>query len=547
MKKAPLPENENHRLQALFDYQILDSAAEKEFDDLTQLASEICETPIALISLVDPNRQWFKSKVGIEANETSRDIAFCAHAILQPDVFEVTDALEDERFCDNPLVVDGPKIRFYAGTPLVTPKDLAIGTLCVIDTKPKALTCYQRNALAILGRAVVSQLELRLKIKQLKEANEHTANFLSNISHELRTPLNAIISFSHLLQKDIQHVEVPDKFKQFINHIEHSGKRLLSLINSVLDLRKIETGKMELHLAPTNTREFFQNIHAMLKVMALDKNIKLELHLAEHLPDTLVVDETKLGQIVTNLVSNAISFTDNDKHVDIYVGYQQHQLAIDVVDQGAGIAEEDQKLLFGRFQQVGNNPKRQGSGLGLAISKSLTELMQGQISVVSTVGKGSTFKVSIPVVPGVTEPSFTDAKSSITLSGKVLVIEDNMINQEVAKAMLADYNLIVDIADTGEQGVEMANKNHYDLVLMDIQLPGIDGYETTMRIHNTHPVLPIVALTADAFSTDNQQFADAGFNGFLSKPIEQEKLKQTLNKFLAPQDKVTTSTESDHR
>ena len=122
-----------------------------------------------------------------------------------------------------------------------------------------------------------------------------------------------------------------------------------------------------------------------------------------------------------------------------------------------------------------------------------------------------------------------------------------MINQEVAKAMLADYNLIVDIADTGEQGVEMANKNHYDLVLMDIQLPGIDGYETTMRIHNTHPVLPIVALTADAFSTDNQQFADAGFNGFLSKPIEQEKLKQTLNKFLAPQDKATTSTESDHR
>lgn len=187
MKSAPLTDDEEDRLRALFEYEILDTDRETVFDDLTLLASQICDTPIALISLIDPDRQWFKSKIGLDANETERDIAFCAHAIHQREVFEIEDTLLDERFFDNPLVTSDPNIRFYAGAPLVTPDGHAIGTLCTISDKPSKLNERQQNSLKILSREVISQLELRSKVKQLDYANRRKTEYLSNVSHELRT------------------------------------------------------------------------------------------------------------------------------------------------------------------------------------------------------------------------------------------------------------------------------------------------------------------------------------------------------------------------
>ncbi|PIG95322.1 GAF domain-containing protein [Gloeocapsopsis sp. IPPAS B-1203] len=166
--KAPLPSNEEARLKALREYKILDTDPEQAFDDLTRLASQICETPIAVVSLVDSDRQWFKSKLGLDASETSRDVAFCAHTILQSDLFVVPDAQQDMRFSDNPLVTSGPQIRFYAGAPLLTSEDVAVGSLCAIDYVPRNLTPQQQEALEILGRQVVTQLKLRRNIAELE-------------------------------------------------------------------------------------------------------------------------------------------------------------------------------------------------------------------------------------------------------------------------------------------------------------------------------------------------------------------------------------------
>jgi GAF domain-containing protein len=178
---APTPQNEAQRLKVLWQYDVLDTVPEEIFDDLTELAAQICEAPIALITLVDETRQWFKSKVGVSVNETSRDISFCAHAINQPGLFIVPDATKDDRFANNPLVTSDPKVRFYAGAPLVTPDGYALGTLCVIDKVPRDLRPEQQRALTILARHVMSQLELRRHSRELATARNHGEQLKSDV------------------------------------------------------------------------------------------------------------------------------------------------------------------------------------------------------------------------------------------------------------------------------------------------------------------------------------------------------------------------------
>src|SRR6266446_2760367 len=179
---APIPPNDKHRLQVLWQYDMLDTVPEEVFDDLTELAARICEAPIAMITLVDEDRQWFKSKVGVTVNETSRDISFCAHAICEADLFIVPDATKDERFSHNPLVTSEPKIRFYAGAPLITPDGYALGTLCVIDKVPRELRPDQKSALRVLARHVMTQLELRRSSRQLADARKERDQTQSDLA-----------------------------------------------------------------------------------------------------------------------------------------------------------------------------------------------------------------------------------------------------------------------------------------------------------------------------------------------------------------------------
>lgn len=536
MKIAPPSVDEAARLKALYDYDVLDTEAEKIFDDLTQLAAQICNTPITLISLIDPDRQWFKSKVGLNAEETSRDIAFCAHAIHQKEIFEVEDTLQDKRFFDNPLVTSAPNIRFYAGTPLVNPDGYAIGTLCVIDDKPNKLTKKQRQALGVLGRSVISQMELRKTIKELKQANQHKTEFLSNMSHELRTPLNAIIGFSRLMLDDVKKHKFPAKFSGYLGHLDYSGRRLLSVVNSVIDLNKIEAGMMQVQVEPICLKELVGELEGMLAIMANEKEVEFSINVSDSLSCNVNIDQAKVSQIITNLVHNAIKFTDRGKWVKVEITANNMQLVITVADKGIGISATDLTKLFGKFQQVGQAKSSEGSGLGLSITQSLVKLLGGTIKVLSTLGSGSIFKVILPLESNTNNlqqgfmPKLEQA--NFNPNSQILLVEDNEINQAVMLAIFESLDISITIAETGERAIEIIDNRHFDLVFMDIHLPGIDGRKASEKIKQLHPHTPIVALSADTFNPHMSLDNDYVWDEYLCKPLEKEKLIKALNRFI---------------
>ena len=537
MKSAPIPENEKERLAELLSYDILDTEAEKLFDDLTALASQICGTPIALISLIDPDRQWFKSRVGLDAEETSRDIAFCSHAILQQKVFEVPDATKDERFRDNPLVTGSPDIRFYAGAPLITPSGYPIGTLCAIDRKPNKLTEEQKKALETLGQSVVAHLELRRKNRELERTSQFKSDFLSYVSHEIRTPLNAINTFSNLLESEARKLSLPSQFSSSLSHINKSGERLLEIVNSVLDIKQIEAGKMRVMPRAINTNDFFTHLFSVTRVRAEQNDITFTATLDTSLPASIYLDDTKFGQIALNILSNAIKFTPRYKTVSCSVKYKKGALIFSVVDEGIGISDDDQARLFARFERMDNAHKIPGSGLGLSISKQLVELMDGSIKLKSKLQEGTRVSISIPSAQmdqnqvAEASPQSASAQLSISKPVNILIVEDHPINQAVIAALFEKLGLAFTIVDTGEEGVEYIKSNHADLVLMDINLPGIQGDQASRLIKAQYPNLPIVALTADAITTSDS-LKERGLDDVLTKPINAANLVKVLNHFL---------------
>ena len=538
MEAAPLPDNEDERLAELLSYDVLDTEAEQLFDDLTTLASQICDTPIALISLIDPDRQWFKSRVGLDAEETSREIAFCSHAILQDDVFEIPNASLDPRFHDNPLVTGAPDIRFYAGAPLVSPSGHAIGTLCTIDRKPRKLTESQKTSLQTLSKSVVAHLELKRKNRELERTSQFRSDFLSYVSHEIRTPLNAINTFSRLLEGEAQKLKLPESFTTPLSHVTQSGERLLEIVNSVLDIKQIEAGKMRVMPRAVSTHDFFTHLFSLTKIRAEDGGITFTSTIDSRVPDTLFFDDTKFGQVSLNLLSNAIKFTNPGKSVNAQVKYKNDKLIFNVIDQGIGISEEDQKRLFTPFERMENAHQISGTGLGLNISKRLIELMDGTIKVSSKVNEGTRISVTLPS-DVLTANEFANAQPqsfvaqiNIDKSARVLVVEDHYINQVVIQTLFEKLGVAHAIVNTGEEGVKYVNANPVDLVLMDLNLPGIQGDEATAQIKSIKPELPVIALTADAI-TKPASLYEKGLDDVLTKPVDSNELVRVLNQFLA--------------
>ncbi|GCC53262.1 hypothetical protein SanaruYs_35050 [Chryseotalea sanaruensis] len=394
-----IPENETDRLKALNDYQVLDTAPEDNFDEITQLATEICETPISLITLVDPDRQWFKSHHGLDRKETPRQHAFCAHAINNPNqILEVRDARLDRRFADNPLVKDDPNIIFYTGVPLVSPHGYALGTLCVIDQKPKVLNATQLHALKVLANQVVKLFELQKANRKLKESqkkiektNEELKQLNHVASHDLREPLRMISSFIGLLKRNYSQT-LNEEANKYIEIALDGSKRMNQLILDILDHSSV--GKEGASKEQIDLNKLIEDVKQNLHTQIDEANANIIV--AEKLP-TLNASKTDMISLFQNLVSNAIKFKIKDKAPEIEILCQEkhNYWHVSITDNGIGIAIPDHKRIFGMFSRLHKKSDISGTGLGLAICEKIVAQHGGEIWVTSNLGQGSTFHFTL--------------------------------------------------------------------------------------------------------------------------------------------------------
>jgi PAS domain S-box-containing protein len=828
MPKADLPPNELQRLAALHACGVLDTAPEGDFDDITALAQEICEVPIALVSLVADSRQWFKSCIGLPVRETPRDVAFCAYAILRTEPLVIEDAASDPRTFDNALVTGEPGIRFYAGVPLINADGFALGTLCIIDTKPRSITPQQLQSLVRLARQVTAQLELRracrelvhqraaaearderyrllveqaevvvwefdvaanaftyvspaaanlgypltdwlapgfwlahvhpddrdgamkyclsqiesntshrfqyrmiaadgrivwiddtvsppvrengrlllrgtladiterlLIEKALRQANEklnfviegaglgtwdwdvvtghvsfnerwasmlgytlselkpelstwerlvhpddrqpvmgelepHLRNetptfqcqhrllakdgswkwvldlgrvierdnagnpiravgvhvdvteakelelklaaakaaaeaasrskseFLANMSHEIRTPMTAILGYADLLLEDGDLTRAPERRVEAISTIRRNGEHLLSIINDILDLSKIEAGCMTVESVPVNPAVALREVIDLMSVRAEAKGLTLNWTCDTPVPARFNTDPTRLRQILVNLIGNAIKFTEvGGITAAVSFNPASSQLTLAVQDTGIGIPESQIGRLFTAFAQADSSTTRRfgGTGLGLNISRRFAQMLGGDITVTSTPGSGSCFSLAIAAHTGPDTIRLTPAEfaeeyrrrgearaqavatsSHATLNGvRILLAEDGPDNVRLFSYYLRKAGAAVTTVSNGREAVQAlcANGNEhgpllqsppFDLLISDMQMPDMDGYEAAALLRSKGSTLPIVALTAHAMSTDADRCTQAGCDVYGSKPIDAPRL-----------------------
>jgi two-component system sensor histidine kinase EvgS len=404
-------------------------------------------------------------------------------------------------------------------------------------------TNAQLHIIVNLNERVLMERDLELAKNIAESANKAKSEFLANMSHEIRTPMNAIIGFTELLYEQIQ----DNKLKSFVQTIKSAGNSLLLLINDILDLSKIEAGKLTIDKEVCNPHSIFEEISNVFMINVRKKGLDFMLDVDEKIPQSLLLDSTRIRQILFNLVGNAVKFTDTGTITLRAVAENKNvihstvDLRIDVEDTGIGIEKDKVDYLFESFQQQEGQSVRKygGTGLGLTISKRLTELMNGKISVNSIPKKGSCFSVYLKSVDissiDVTSYYKTDVNKQSTIkfdNCNVLIVDDVKDNRKLLIEIFKNLNLNYQEACNGKEAVEYAEKNQFDLIIMDIRMPEMDGYEAATIINKIQPDLPIVALTASVMRDDYERQRRENFSGYLRKPVLQQELITELQKHL---------------
>jgi signal transduction histidine kinase/DNA-binding response OmpR family regulator len=592
MQSAPLTPGEARRLDILDSLGVVDTPADPVLDGIVRAAAELTGCPVSLVSLVDDQRQWFKARHGLDVQQTPRELAFCAHAILQTELFEVNDARLDARFVGNPLVTGDPHMVFYAGVPLSV-EGHSMGTLCVIDHAPRQLSAAQRHTLTDLARAAEHWLQTQLSATEKRRmteelerhqlhlehlveqrtaalvearraaeaASEAKSAFLATMSHEIRTPMNGVVGSLDLLQ----HSKLSAYQRDLIDTISESALGLLTIIDDILDFSKIEAGQLKLQSEAVSLERLTDSVCNALRPTATSHGVDLQVDVAPGLPDWILSDGTRLRQILNNLLGNAIKFSagmGRAGRVQLRLqpcgpDFPGH-LQLSVTDNGIGMTPEVMQRIFQPFVQAESATTRRlgGTGLGLSICKRLAGLMGGWVKVDSESGQGSIFTVILPFQStSAPHPVVDDNPALVMRTGPhfvpsggpvVLVAEDNSVNQKVIGHQLALLGLAVEMVSDGLEALALwragrANQRHA-LLLTDLHMPGIDGYTLASTIRSEEAGgsrLPIVALSANALNGEMERCRLAGMDDYLSKPVRTAQLGEVVRRWLPPDDAPT--------
>ncbi|KAA0012769.1 response regulator [Billgrantia pellis] len=383
--------------------------------------------------------------------------------------------------------------------------------------------------------------ELQATAQRAESASRSKSEFLATVSHEIRTPLNGVIGMSDLLLDQ----PLDKQSREYAHTLHISASRLLELINDILDFSKIESGKLELERQPLHLTALIEDACRLFAPRAQAKGLELVTDISSELPEQVMGDPARLRQVLLNLLSNAIKFTEHGEVRVEAALTARRRLGLAVIDTGPGVCEDQQERLFEPFRQADASTARRygGTGLGLAISRRLTEAMDGEIGVDSCPGAGSRFWIELPLEPVATdhepEPSTSPPILAPPRGGKVLLVEDNPVNQQVAVAMLERFGCHVTVVGSGRRALELTEQQTFDALFMDVQMPGMDGLETTRRLRMAEDWrrrVPVVAMTAGGPGAERERCLAAGMTDYLTKPLSRLELAAALRRALPEAD-----------
>jgi len=533
--------DEDARLAVLDSFGILDTPPERSFDDVVRLVSQLLDAPIAAVNLIARGRQWFKSEIGLGTREMPLDNSICRHALLEQEQMIVPDTQDDPRFSCNPLVTAEGGLRFYAGAVLRTRDGVPLGTLCVLDKKPRpeGLTEQQQFMLTTMAHQVMSQIELRRALtdqealnEALRRADQRKDEFLAMLAHELRNPLAPIVSAATMLSNfELQ----PSMVQRAADIIARQAGHMTSLIDDLLDVSRVTRGKVELEFVELDLKDVLAD--AVEQVRPLIEKHGHRLVLEAMPPPALVVgDRKRLVQVMTNLLSNAAKYTLEGGRIEVRLATRGALIELAIRDDGIGMSPELIASAFDLFSQGtrGLDRSQGGLGIGLALVRSLLKLHGGEVTAASDgPGCGSTFRVTLPLSSraAAAAPAIgTDAPQGNPAALRIGVVDDNEDAAVTLALLLETLGHTVSVAHSARAALEALPAFEPDVCLLDIGLPEMNGFELARALRarpgTDHAIL--IAVTGYAQEKDRAEARAAGFHDLFAKPVDLEVLGAAL-------------------